>query len=77
MIKKLDIYDTDLLNNSDDINQFCKVFSNLEQLTCTIRERHDLLFLLQHLSKLRFINVHSESSTFRDDISWLEEETRD
>jgi hypothetical protein len=75
MIKKLYFGDPDLLDNSHKINRFCEVFSNLEHLSCEISERNSLLFLLQNLSKLTTINAHSKVSTFREEISWLEEET--
>jgi hypothetical protein len=76
MIKKLYISGySRLWDTSKQMNRFCEVLSNLEELKCEIRERDVLLFLLQHLSKLTFLSVHLESSSFRDDISWLEEET--
>jgi hypothetical protein len=59
---QLMLYTNDLLNKLDELNRFCTVFSNIEQRDC-------LLFILQHLSKLLYLNVHSRISTFRDEIS--------
>ena len=76
MIKTLDIcmYDIDSLIRFDKMNQFCKVFSNIEQFKCTINQRTFLFFLLKHLSKLSYMNIYSEKSTFRDELTQLEEE---
>jgi hypothetical protein len=76
MIKQLNIFidGGDLLDDPDELNQFCKVFINIEQLTCQIHQRDTLLFLLQHLPKLFFLKFHSQTSTFRNEISWLEDE---
>jgi hypothetical protein len=58
-IKKLDIYrhDYSLFVNSHIIEQFCQVFSNLEQLKCIIGHPNDLLVLLTRLSKLSSIKA--------------------
>ena len=39
------------------MEQFCKIFFNIEELTCTVNKRNDLLFLLSRLSKLSILNV--------------------
>jgi len=71
MIKILDIthYDDDdeFMNifedrdnkfiNSDQVNKFCKIFSHVEQLRCCINEIDVLLFILNHLPKLKNVKV--------------------
>jgi hypothetical protein len=59
MIKQLEIKCIDLFKNSYEMSPFCEIFSNLEQLTCTINHRDFLLYLLMHLPKLSRLNVYS------------------
>jgi hypothetical protein len=59
MIKNLDIYiKHDATSNEfDTTEKFCQVFSNLERLKCNIQLLDDLLFLLNNLPELSFLNV--------------------
>jgi hypothetical protein len=59
IIKKLIIFDRDGLSSidSNQLIQFCKTFSNLEQLQCSIQHSNDFIFILEHLSKLSHITI--------------------
>ena len=59
MIVRLNIMDErgDAMDDSIDLNKFCKTFSNLERLICQLDQCNAFLFLLKHLSKLTYINV--------------------
>jgi hypothetical protein len=63
-IRKLDmhryshgIHWRDSFDNSDELEEFCQIFSNLEQLGCSLRQTDDLLFLLNHLPKLSILKM--------------------
>ncbi|CAF4006939.1 unnamed protein product [Rotaria sordida] len=75
MIKKLDML-IPSLNKFSKIEQFCKIFSNIEQLKCNITQLDDLLFLLNNLSKLSILKVSDTSTNkfiykFKDEASKL------
>lgn len=59
LIKKLFIFDRDGLSSidSNELIQFCQTFSNLEQLQCSIQHSNDLIYILEHLSKLSHITI--------------------
>jgi hypothetical protein len=61
MIKKLDLSRGDHYSHgiSQKLMDFCKIFSNLEQLTCNIDESDDVLYLVNHLSKLSLLTVYA------------------
>ena len=77
MIKRLDIsqlYST-LEINSCNLDKFCNVFSEIEQLACKIDQIDSLLFLLKHLPQLLRLNLYS--SVFElENVDSLEEEVR-
>ncbi|CAF1535309.1 unnamed protein product [Rotaria sp. Silwood1] len=77
MIKKLNIKKLAYFYpyiHSNQIEKFCTIFSNIEQLECSIDQLDHLLLLLSHLSKLSNITVNS--SCFPDDINlWLHDKT--
>jgi hypothetical protein len=60
MIKKFTVPDTSFrsFKNLNELTKFCQMFSNLEQLTCKINQLDELLYLLNHLSKLSFLKVY-------------------
>jgi hypothetical protein len=66
MIKKLDICNDSNLCciNSEQIEQFCQVFSNLEQLKCRIEGDHDIPILLTRLSKLSSMKACIQSKNW-------------
>ncbi len=68
-IKKLDLSNASF-ENSDQLEQFCKVFGNLEQLICFLNQS-DILFLIKHLHKLIYIAIYGYSNYH---ISWIKEE---
>jgi hypothetical protein len=78
MIKKLDLkyYPINSLNDIYKLNKLWEIFSNLEQLTCSIRQFDCLLFLIEHLPKLSRIDVSLQ--TFFSDwrLSSFTEEVR-
>jgi len=53
MIKTLDIYKyaSSSFKYRYQLEEFCEVFSNLEELKCNIDQAKDLLYLLNHLPK--------------------------
>lgn len=73
MIKKLN-YDNSScsFNNLDEIEKFCQIFSNIEQLVCYIQHRNNLLYLLNHLSQLSILTVFFISTeSYKDLFSWF------
>jgi hypothetical protein len=59
-IKKLYVYSNSrstLFTNDNITRKFCKIFSNLEQLSYEMKEPRYLVFLLKQLSKLSMIKV--------------------
>jgi hypothetical protein len=65
MIKKLHLWSESNLNlfiNDDVTEAFCKIFSNLEQLSCTMEDSRYLLVLLKRLSKISMLKI-----TFKPD----------
>ena len=73
MIKQLYIsnYSMGPLDTIYELNRFCKIFSNLEELRCTIYDGDSLLFLSKNLSKLKCINIYSRVSQFHHKLFWL------
>jgi hypothetical protein len=78
MIQKLDISNASktLCANSNELNQICTIFSNLEQLTWAIDDVNALLFMSRHLSKLTRINVYYQSAPHSGRVLRLVEELR-
>jgi hypothetical protein len=79
MIKKLDIlkYAHPSFNNSDEMNKFCEIFSNIEQLTCYVIQPNDVLVLVNQLVKLSTVNVYLPKIDDREYfLNLFEEESR-
>lgn len=78
MIKKLDInsYGYYTLEELQKMNQFWKIFSDIEQISCAIEKLNDFVFLLDHLPKLLRIDDHSTGSTLDLRFSSLVEQGR-
>jgi hypothetical protein len=59
MIKKLNVYKfgQNSFKNSNEVEQFCKKFSNIEQLICEMNQLDQLLILLNQTSKLSMLTV--------------------
>jgi hypothetical protein len=66
----------DHLTNNDVTETFCEIFSNLEQLSCVMKEPHYLLILLKRLSKLSTMTVRFPSPQGAVDLSSFEDEAR-
>lgn len=45
------------LNNFQKVDRFCQIFANIQYLECNIDDPNDLLYLLNHLSKLSFLKI--------------------
>jgi hypothetical protein len=60
MIKKMDIYKYGYpsIKFRWDLDRFCQIFSNIEQLKCTLVEQNDLLFLFRYLPKLSILKSY-------------------
>jgi hypothetical protein len=74
MITKLDIYKFGLnsFNNPKEIEQFCEIFSNLEQLICNINQSDHFLILLNNSPKLSIIRAYMTPSDNAEEIlSWF------
>ncbi|UJR19796.1 hypothetical protein I4U23_022929 [Adineta vaga] len=66
-IKELDLYlhsSSTLFTNDDITKTFCRIFSNLEQLSCKMEEQRYLIVLLNHLSKLSMAHVSFSNPDF-------------
>ncbi|CAF1137981.1 unnamed protein product [Adineta steineri] len=76
MIRKLDIlkYDYPLFNNRNEMNRFCEVFVNIEQLVCYMMESMDVVFLLNQLKQLSMVNIYLSSVNDREYFKNLIEE---
>jgi hypothetical protein len=61
----------DIFMNSNQVNKFCTVFSNIEQLQCCIYEEDVFLFILNHLPKLKTIEIKNVSYFSRNRSPWL------
>jgi hypothetical protein len=63
MIQKLtiggiyDIRENYDIIHSKELPKFCQIFSNLEQLRCSIHRWNDLIFIFSQLSKLAHVTV--------------------
>jgi hypothetical protein len=79
MIKKLNIYkhDFSMFDNIKEMKMFCKIFTNIEQLRCTINQPHRILFLLCRLSKLATMYVYLSSIRDRNDFHYFLEKAAD
>ncbi|CAF3344920.1 unnamed protein product [Rotaria socialis] len=77
-IKKLDIYKYGFCSFKThyQLEEFCKTFSNVEELKCNIDRMTDLLFLLKHLSKLTNLKGYLWSVNDYDYFhSWFKKQT--
>jgi hypothetical protein len=66
MINELDINrcSQNVFLISNELDLFCKIFSNLKRLECCIDKPNDFLFLIDHLPKLTHITAHYSSHTY-------------
>jgi hypothetical protein len=60
----------------DEIEEFCEMFSNVEQLRCKIEKADSVLFLIKHLPKLLRINLRSVPASCVLKIYTFEEELK-
>jgi hypothetical protein len=63
--------------HSIDLNKFCEIFSNIEQLICTTDQSDTVLFLLKYLSKLSRMNIFSTTAYSVIEKEMLEEEIQE
>ncbi|CAF1494892.1 unnamed protein product [Adineta steineri] len=78
VIKKLDIYKyhSSSFKFHYQIEEFCKIFSNIEELKCNIDQQNDLLFLLKHLPKLSILKAYLWKINDHDYFySWFKKQT--
>jgi hypothetical protein len=68
LITRLDIhkYSYNGFNNSNEIEKFCRIFSNIEHLTCYINQLNDLVYLLIHLRNLFMMEIHISTVVNRE-----------
>ncbi|CAF3636761.1 unnamed protein product [Rotaria sordida] len=79
MIKKLDIYKyhSSSFKFHHQIEDFCKIFSNIEQLKCNIDQANDLLYLLNHLPKLSMLKAYLwQINDYDYFYSWFKKATK-
>ncbi|UJR07124.1 hypothetical protein I4U23_011412 [Adineta vaga] len=62
LIRKLHIFDS-FYDNLKDLEKFCGIFGDLEELWCDANESN-ILFLIQHLRNLRYLDVHGFQKCF-------------
>ncbi|CAF1268279.1 unnamed protein product [Rotaria sordida] len=79
MIKKLNMYkhDHSLFDNLNEMKMFCRIFSNIEQLKCSINQPQYILFLLCRLSKLSTMYVYLSSISDRNYFRYSLEKAAD
>jgi hypothetical protein len=60
MIKKLNIYKYNYCSFNDlkQLEKFCQIFSNIEQLICNIDQPKYILFLIYRLANLSNLHVY-------------------
>lgn len=63
-----------LFINDKVTEEFCKIFSNIEQLSCKLKEPRYLLTLLKRLTKLSILKVYFSSSGCPIDLSSIKDE---
>ncbi|CAF1308816.1 unnamed protein product [Rotaria sordida] len=79
MIKKLEIYKyhSSSFKFHHQIENFCKIFSNIEQLKCNIDQANDLLYLLNHLPKLSMLKAYLwQINDYDYFYSWFKKATK-
>ncbi len=64
-----------MFDNDNDTEEFCKIFSNIEELTCHISETRYLLLLLKLLPNLSIMKVTFKCHDDPIDLSCIEDET--
>jgi hypothetical protein len=77
MIRKLDVvkYNDHLNIYSYKIEEFCKIFSNIEQLQFTVQRTDDLFMFLNQLTKLLNLTVRCRFFPFNANL-WLQENAK-
>jgi hypothetical protein len=79
MIRKLYIYDIfhTSLDRSGSMEQFCEVFSKIEELECIVDKPDGVLYLLCHLKKLSILKVFLNRIDNRErTLSWIKNEAQ-
>jgi hypothetical protein len=63
-----------LFDSFNEVRQFCEVFSNIEQFRCTICDQNHLLYLLDHLPHLSFLEITVSASAIPERfLCWFKE----
>jgi hypothetical protein len=79
MIRKLCVYDVLYSSSSSSglMEQFCRVFSEIEDLECNYDKVDDVLYLLCHLKKLTILKVFFQESAYSEQpSSWIKNEAQ-
>jgi hypothetical protein len=61
---------------SNELDLFCRIFSNLKHLECCIDKPTDFLFVIDHLPKLTHITAHYSSRTHEEVCEQLRKTAR-
>ncbi len=60
----------------DQLEKFCRAFSNLEQLTCITDNEDFMFYLIKHLPRLILLILQPLKERYRYKLSWLEDEVK-
>ncbi|CAF0927967.1 unnamed protein product [Adineta steineri] len=73
MIKILiiDKYSDDKFIEFHQLNKFCQVFSNIEQLQCSISHTSTFLYILNHMTKLKDLEIRLSDNLTLNSSMWL------
>ncbi|CAF3713676.1 unnamed protein product [Adineta steineri] len=73
MIKKLDIksYSKDRFIQFDELNELCKILLNIEELQCCIEQTDVFLFIINHMPKLKNLEIDYLYAFRRETCAWL------
>jgi hypothetical protein len=79
MIRKLHVYDGSYSSSGSSglMEQFCRVFSEIEDLECNYDKVDDVLYLLCHLPKLTVLKIFLQGISYREQyLSSMKNEVR-
>jgi hypothetical protein len=79
MIRKLYVYGSSYLSSDSSglMKQFCRVFSEIEDLECNYDKVDDVLYLLCHLTKLTVLKIFLQGIDYREQyLSSMKNEVR-
>ncbi|CAF0927831.1 unnamed protein product [Adineta steineri] len=55
----------------NEVNKFCQAFSNIEQLQCSIDHSSVLLYIINHMTKLKDLKIRLSNNLTQNSSMWL------